>query len=163
MKKYLIIASLLSSVVVLAQQYGGMWIPTEINEVEMKKLGMKISAKDIWNTSQPSIKDAVVQFNKGCTGEIISPKGLLLTNHHCGFSQIQSHSTVQNDLITNGFWAKDRSGELPNPGVMADFVLDIKEVTSQVLENTQNLTGKDLQSKIDKNIDAVIKSFSIKP
>lgn len=163
MKKYLIIASLLSSVVVLAQQYGGMWIPTEINEVEMKKLGMKISAKDIWNTSQPSIKDAVVQFNKGCTGEIISPKGLLLTNHHCGFSQIQSHSTVQNDLITNGFWAKDRSGELPNPGVMADFVLDIKEVTSQVLENTQNLTGKDLQSKIDKNIDVVIKSFSIKP
>ena len=163
MKKYFIIASLLLSVMALAQQYGGMWIPTEINEAEMKKLGMKISAKDIWNTSQPSIKDAVVQFNKGCTGEIISPKGLLLTNHHCGFSQIQSHSTVQNDLITNGFWAKDMSGELPNPGVTADFVVDIKEVTTQVLEGISNLTGRDLQSKIDKNIDAIIKNFGIKP
>ena len=97
-----------------AQQYGGMWIPTELNEKEMKDLGMKISAKDIFNPQKPSIKDAVVQFNGGCTAEIISPKGLLLTNHHCGFGQIQAHSTVQNDLLSNGFWAKNTEGELPN-------------------------------------------------
>lgn len=107
MKKNILLAlALLPAVTAFAQQAGGMWIPTELNEKEMKELGMKISAKDIFNTQKPSIKDAVVQFNGGCTAEIISPKGLLLTNHHCGFGQIQAHSTVQNDLLSNGFWAK---------------------------------------------------------
>lgn len=117
---------------VAAQQYGGMWIPTEINEKEMKAMGMKISAQDIFHPTKPSIKDAIVHFNKGCTGEIISPQGLLLTNHHCGDEQIQSHSTPENDLLTNGFWAKDRAGELPNPNLTADFVVDIREVTPMI-------------------------------
>lgn len=108
MKKNIIIAGFfLSSFFPLAQQYGGMWIPTEVNEKEMKELGMKISAKDIWDTTKPSIKDAVVQFNGGCTAEIISPKGLLLTNHHCGYGQIQKHSSVKNDYLADGFWAKN--------------------------------------------------------
>ncbi len=81
----LIAALFLGTAFSYAQQYGGMWIPTEINEKEMKDLGMKISAKQIFDTQKPSIKDAVVQFNGGCTAEIISPKGLLLTNHHCGY------------------------------------------------------------------------------
>lgn len=161
MKKSLFILAFLPSVMAFSQQYGGMWIPTEINEAEMKKLGMKISAKQIFDPTKPSIKDAVLQFNKGCTGEIISPKGLLLTNHHCGFGQIQSHSTVQNDLITNGFWAKDMSGELPNPGVTADFIVDIKEVTNEILSGTENLTQKALQSKVDQNSANYIKSLSI--
>ena len=97
----------------------------------MKSLGMKIKAQDIWNTEKPSIKDAVVQFDGGCTAEIISPKGLLLTNHHCGYDNIQSHSTVENDLLTNGFWAKNMGEELPNPGVTVDFVTDIKEITQR--------------------------------
>lgn len=115
MKKILLIASLLPAVMAFSQQYGGMWMPTELNEAEMKKLGMKISAKDIFNPNKPSIKDAVAQFNGGCTSEVISPKGLLLTNHHCGYNNIQSHSSVGNDLLTNGFWAKNMSEELPNP------------------------------------------------
>ena len=107
MKKILLIISLLPAVMAFSQQYGGMWMPTELNEAEMKKLGIKISAKDIFNPNKPSIKDAVAQFNGGCTSEVISPKGLLLTNHHCGYNNIQSHSSVGNDLLTNGFWAKN--------------------------------------------------------
>ncbi len=159
MKRQILIAGFfLYSATAFSQQYGGMWIPTEVNEKEMKDLGMKISAKDIFNPSKPSIKDAVVQFDGGCTAEIISPKGLLLTNHHCGYDNIQSHSTVQNDLLTNGFWAKNMGEELPNPGVTVDFIVDIKEVTSQILTAT-NLTD----AQIKANIEAVSKSFSISP
>lgn len=155
----------------IAQQYGGMWIPTELNEKEMKDLGMKISAKDIFNTQKPSIKDAVVQFNGGCTAEIISPKGLLLTNHHCGYGQIQAHSTVQNDLLSNGFWAKNMGTELPNPGVTVDFIVDIKEVTNQIIEGTDALQDQDLAKKIANNIEIYknsqkiegYQSISVKP
>lgn len=160
LKRTLLLSSIvLSSVFTYAQQYGGMWIPTELNEKEMKKMGMKISAKDIFNTNKPSIKDAVVQFNGGCTAEIISPKGLLLTNHHCGYGQIQAHSTLENDYLTNGFWAKNMQEELPNPGVTVDFIVDIKDVTNQVLKNTNLLSGEALKKAIDNNIELVKKSI----
>ncbi|SFH86745.1 S46 family peptidase [Halpernia frigidisoli] len=160
MKKQIIIAAVfLNSAAAFAQQYGGMWIPTEVNEKEMKSLGMKITAKDIWSTDKPSIKDAVVQFNGGCTAEIISGQGLLLTNHHCGFGQIQEHSTVDNDLLSNGFWAKDMNGELSNPGVTVDFITDIKDVTMQVFANTQNLGEKEMAALIKTNIAATIAGF----
>jgi len=162
-KKILLSVFLVPAAMAFAQQYGGMWIPTELNEKEMKELGMKISAKDIFNTQKPSIKDAVVQFNGGCTAEIISPKGLLLTNHHCGYGQIQNHSTVQNDLLTNGFWAKNMTGELPNPGVTVDFIVDIKEVTPQILEGTERLTEPELTKKIAANIEAYKNSQKIEP
>ncbi|KFC22741.1 S46 family peptidase [Epilithonimonas lactis] len=157
-RKILLSALLLPAVMAFGQQYGGMWIPTELNEKEMKSLGMKISAKDIFNPDKASIKDAVVQFDGGCTAEVISPKGLLLTNHHCGYDNIQSHSTVENDLLTNGFWAKDMNGELPNPGVTVDFITDIKEVTAQILPGTENLTGAELTKKINENIEAYKKA-----
>ena len=157
-RKILLSALLLPAVMAFGQQYGGMWIPTELNEKEMKSLGMKISAKDIFNPDKASIKDAVVQFDGGCTAEIISPKGLLLTNHHCGYDNIQSHSTVENDLLTNGFWAKDMTGELPNPGVTVDFITDIKEVTNQILAGTENLTGDGLNKKINENIEVYKKA-----
>ena len=161
LKKTFIIATLFLAAAFFGQQYGGMWIPTEINEKEMKSLGMKIKAQDIWNTEKPSIKDAVVQFDGGCTAEIISPKGLLLTNHHCGYDNIQSHSTVENDLLTNGFWAKNMGEELPNPGVTVDFVTDIKEITQDILGNTSSLSGAELTKKINENIDAYKKSQKI--
>ncbi len=146
-----------------AQQYGGMWIPTEVNEKEMKSLGMKISAKQIFDPNKPSIKDAVVQFDGGCTAEIISPKGLLLTNHHCGYDNIQSHSTVENDLLSNGFWANNMQEELPNPGVTVDFIVDIKDVTAQILGNTNDLDEKQRAEAIKSNIETVSKSFKIEP
>lgn len=170
-KKILLSVFLLPATMAFAQQYGGMWIPTELNEKEMKDLGMKISAKEIFNPQKPSIKDAVVQFNRGCTAEIISPKGLLLTNHHCGYAQIQAHSTVENDLLSNGFWAKNMSTELPNPGVTVDFIVDIKDVTNQILEGTDHLTEPDLTKKINNNIEIYknsqkiesYQSISVKP
>lgn len=158
-KKHILIASMfLNSAFAFAQQYGGMWIPTEVNEKEMRDLGMKITAKQIFDSSKPSIKDAVVQFNGGCTAEVISPKGLLLTNHHCGYDNIQNHSTVQNDLLSNGFWAKNMGEELPNPGLKVDFIVDVKDVTAQVL-NGQNLTDEQIKT----NIEAVSKSFKSEP
>ncbi|MBB4807713.1 hypothetical protein HNP38_003029 [Chryseobacterium defluvii] len=162
-KKILLSVFLLPAAMAFAQQYGGMWIPTELNEKEMKDLGMKISAKDIFNPQKPSIKDAVVQFNGGCTAEIISPKGLLLTNHHCGYDNIQDHSTVENDLLTNGFWAKNMGQELPNPGVTVDFIVDIKEVTNQILEGTDNLTESELSKKIAGNVETYKNSQKTEP
>ncbi|MCQ4035240.1 S46 family peptidase [Kaistella montana] len=160
-RNLLLSAILFPAAMAFAQQYGGMWIPTELNEKEMKDLGMKISAKQIFDPSKPSIKDAVVQFDGGCTAEIISPQGLLLTNHHCGYDNIQNHSTVENDLLTNGFWAKDMNGELPNPGVTVDFIADIKEVTNEVLAGTQNLDAKAAQELINKNLETVKAGFKL--
>ena len=162
-KNILLAAVIFPAVMAFGQQYGGMWIPTELNEKEMKSMGMKISAKQIFDPSKPSIKDAVVQFDGGCTAEIISPKGLLLTNHHCGYDNIQYHSTVENDLLANGFWAKNMGEELPNPGVTVDFVLDIKEVTGQILGNTKGLDAKEAEQVIKNNIEVVSKSFKTEP
>ncbi|WP_409258624.1 S46 family peptidase [Riemerella anatipestifer] len=159
-KKPLILSAVvLPAVMAFAQQYGGMWMPTELNEKEMKELGMKISAKDIFNPEKPSIKDAVVQFNGGCTAEVISPKGLILTNHHCGYGQIQSHSSVEKDYLKDGFWAKNMGEELPNPGVTVDFIVDIKNVTNEVLKGNPNLS----EQNIKDNIDTLKKSFKLEP
>lgn len=82
----------------------------------MKAKGFRLTAEDIYSVNQASLKDAVVLFGRGCTGELVSPEGLLLTNHHCGYGQIQSHSSLQHDYLTDGFWAMSREEELPNPG-----------------------------------------------
>ncbi|SDE30247.1 S46 family peptidase [Riemerella columbipharyngis] len=158
-KIILLSAIVMPAVAAFAQQNGGMWIPTELNEQEMKELGMKISAKDIFNPNKPAINDAVVHFNGGCTGEVISPRGLLLTNHHCGYGQIQAHSTLEHDYLTEGFWAKTTSEELPNPGLYVDFITDIKDVTSQVLGANKNASD----AEIKRNIDRLKEEFKLKP
>ncbi|WMI65915.1 S46 family peptidase [Aestuariibaculum sp. YM273] len=136
-------------------QQGGMWIPSLLegmNETEMTSLGSKLTAKDIYDVNHSSLKDAIAHFNGGCTSEVISPKGLILTNHHCGFSQIQSHSSLENDYLKNGFWAMDYDEELPNEGLYVEFIIRIEDVTSLVLEGvTKNMTEKEKQSLIDKN------------
>ncbi len=153
---------LLIAVQMQAQQ-GGMWVPSLLQgekEAEMKKLGMKISASAIYDANKPGIKDAVPQFNNGCTSEVISPKGLLLTNHHCGFSQIQSHSSVENDYLTDGFWAKNLEDELPNPGVVVTFIVSIEDVTAQVLNGVATLSSEaEKQKKIQQNISDLSKSL----
>lgn len=149
-------------VTVASAQQGGMWIPSLLdgfNEKEMKSLGMKMSVKDIYDVNHSSLKDAVPQFDGGCTAEVISPKGLLLTNHHCGFDAIQSHSTVEHDYLTDGFWAYNMADELPNPGMDVMFVVRIEDVTAQVLEGTAGLADADKTKKIQENTTAVIQSF----
>ena len=147
----------------LQAQQGGMWIPSLLdgmNEAEMQHLGMKLSAKDIYDINNSSLKDAIVHFNGGCSSEIISPKGLLLTNHHCGYSQIQSHSTMEDNYIEDGFWAKTLAEELPNKGVVATFIIRIEDVTAQVLEGVDALTTEiEKQAKIQQNIAQTTASF----
>ncbi len=144
-------------------QQGGMWIPSLLkgmNETEMKNLGMKMSAKEIYDVNQSSMKDAVPHFNGGCTSEVISPKGLILTNHHCGFSQIQSHSTVDHDYLTDGFWAYKMEDELPNKNLTVAFIVKIEDVTTLVLEGTAALTSEsEKQNKIQENITALTNSL----
>lgn len=150
-------------VINIQAQQGGMWIPSLLkgmNEKEMKSLGMKMSVKDIYDVNQSSLKDAVPHFNGGCTSEVISPKGLILTNHHCGFSQIQNHSSVDHDYLTNGFWAYKMEDELPNEGLVVTFIVRIEDVTTKVLEGTANLTSEaEKQNKIQDNISVLSNSL----
>jgi len=147
----------------VSAQQGGMWIPSLLkgmNESEMKKLGMKISAEDIYSVNKSSLKDAVPQFDGGCTAEVISDKGLILTNHHCGFDNIQSHSTEENDYLTNGFWAYKMEEELPNKDLYVTFIIRIEDVTTKVLEGTETLaTEAEKQKKIQENISLLNKTL----
>ena len=140
---------------------GGMWIPSLLegmNEQEMTALGSKLSAQDIYDVNNSSLKDAIGHFNGGCTSEVISSKGLILTNHHCGFSQIQSHSSLENDYTKNGFWAMSLEEELPNKGLYVEFIVRIEDVTDQILNGvTDSMTEREKQSKIDGNSNAVQK------
>lgn len=132
----------------------GMWIPLlleKYNLAEMQEMGFKLSAQDIYDVNNASMKDAVAVFGRGCTSEMISPEGLLITNHHCGYRQIQSHSTVENDYLTNGFWAMSRDEELPNPGLTVRFLEYMKDVTEEVLEGTEGLSANEAAKKIKTN------------
>ncbi|MDP1745635.1 MAG: S46 family peptidase [Bacteroidota bacterium] len=128
----------------------GMWLPLllkQLNESDMQKNGLKLSAEDIYSINKSSLKDAIVHFGGGCTAEIISDKGLMLTNHHCGYGQIQAHSTVQNDLLTNGFWAMDQSQELKNPGLTATFIIRMEDVTAKVFANVSDTLSDGAREK----------------
>ena len=123
----------------------GMWLPMLISQriEHMHDKGFTLDAEDIYSINQASLKDAVVLFGGGCTGEVVSPEGLLFTNHHCGYSQIQKHSSVEHDYLKDGFWALDRSDELPNPGLSVMFLEYMQDVTSELSSAT------DKQAAID--------------
>ena len=146
---------LLFNIGTLAHAEEGMWLPQllkQLNEEDMKSLGMEISADEIYNINHSSIKDAIVSFNGGCTGEIISNQGLLLTNHHCGYGQIQSHSSVENDYLTDGFWAMSKEKELPNEDLYVTFIVKIEDITDKITKGLLKLEGKTLQDSIQNRI-----------
>lgn len=149
-KKIFILVFSYIYITINAQNNGGMWIPTELPEKSMKKAGMKVKSFQLFNTEKPSIEDAIVEFDGGCTAEIISQKGLLLTNHHCGFEQIQAHSSVENDYIKNGFWSKNEQEELPNPGLEVTFVTNIKNITNEMLQGISDNTNSNERNEILK-------------
>ncbi|OUV56746.1 MAG: hypothetical protein CBC73_02165 [Flavobacteriales bacterium TMED113] len=127
----------------------GMWLPIfieRLQNVDLEKMGLKLSPEEIYSVNNSSLKDAIVSFNGYCTGEVISKNGLLLTNHHCGFDAIQNHSTVENDLLENGFWAQNMSEELSNPGFYVDFLVKIEDVTSSIIDETV-IGASDLNSR----------------
>ncbi len=132
--KTIVLFFLLSATKVFAVE--GMWIPMllkSLNEDEMKNMGLRLTADDIYNVNTSSLKDAVFLFGRGCTSELISDKGMLITNHHCGFGQIQSHSSLENDYLKYGFWAKELKEELPNKGLTATRIVRMENVTTQVM------------------------------
>ncbi len=128
----------------------GMWMPSLIGTriSDMRAKGFKLTARDIYDVNQASLKDAVVLFGGGCTGEVISPEGLMLTNHHCGYYFIGAHSTVRHDYLTDGFWAMNRSEELPNPGLDVKFLVRMEDVTDAVLEGVGDDTSEALRDSL---------------
>ncbi len=156
MKKYIILfilSNIFLSLSIKADE--GMWIPLflkKYNEKDMQNKGLKITAEDIYSINNSSLKDAIVLFGGGCTGEIISKNGLLLTNHHCGYSRIQAHSSVEKDYLTDGFWAKNSKEELSNPGLTVTFLNKIEDVTTLVLDGVSDkMTEKERNSIIEIN------------
>ena len=136
----------------------GMWIPMLLqrNEAAMQKAGMHISAKDIYDINHASLKDAILLFGGGCTGEFVSEEGLVLTNHHCGYSYIVKHSSVEHDYLTNGFWAMSRDQEIPCPGLSVTRLVRMEDVTAQVLEGiTEETSEPDREKIVEKNISTI--------
>lgn len=130
----------------------GMWIPMLVknaNYQAMVEKGLKLTPEQLYDINSASLKDAIVQFGNGCTGEVVSDQGLLFTNHHCGYGQIQAHSSVENDYLRDGFWAMTMEEELPNPGLTVKFLVRMEDVTNQVMSQiTPDMTRKEKFDKI---------------
>ncbi len=161
---YSLIILLLPLTLMAQKGEGGMWLPNEIKKVEadMKQMGMKISAEDIWHTSKPAVKDAVVQLGNGCTAEFVSEKGLLFTNHHCGYAAIASVSSVEHNYLKDGFWAKSFDEEIP-VNLSVHLINNITDVTDIILKNVpEDASARERQSLIDKNIHKFLSKFAKK-
>ncbi|MCK5694526.1 MAG: S46 family peptidase, partial [Bacteroidales bacterium] len=139
----------------------GMWIPMlleKYNIEAMQEAGLRLSAEDIYSINQDCLKDALVIFGRGCTGEMISADGLLLTNHHCGYGAIQRHSSVESDYLTDGFWAMSRDEELPNEGLTVTYLRYMKDVTVEMEEGLiGELDPEEAQKQMERNMGKLIK------
>ena len=155
-RKLLVLMMLLPMVFAgLVKADEGMWIPILIEKYNiqlMQEKGFKLTAEDIYSVNRASMKDAILIFGGGCTGEVISGEGLLITNHHCGYGQIQSHSSLENDYLTNGFWAMSKGEELPNPRLSVTFLKWMSDVTDEVLKGvTENMTDQERERIVSEN------------
>ena len=142
----------------------GMWLPSLVSQriADMQEKGFRLSAEDIYSVNQASLKDAVVLFGRGCTGELISPEGLLVTNHHCGYGQIQKHSSVEHDYLKDGFWAMSRAEELPNKGLTVSFLERMEDVTDAVLKGYEPSMPEEQRVEIVKNNSKAIIDEAVK-
>lgn len=164
MKKITLCISLLLSILMVRADEG-MWLLTLLNKNidQMQTMGMTLSAKDIYNVNNSSIKDGVVIFGRGCTGEIISKDGLLLTNHHCGYGNIQALSSEENNILRNGFWAKTRVDELPCEGLTVKFLIRMEDVSTFILDGlTNEMTEKERGDSIDQRSKILVSDNSEK-
>ncbi len=164
MKKFLILAALsLTAAFQPLRADEGMWLPVLITQRidDMQAHGFRLTAEDVYSVNQASLKDAVVLFGSGCTGEVVSRNGLLFTNHHCGYSQIQQHSSVEHDYLKDGFWALSRDEELPNPGLTVSFLERMEEVTGVVLKGYDPaMSEAQRDSLVKANGDAIVKQVA---
>ena len=153
----LLLAALLAMPSLFADE--GMWLPSLIAQriPDMQSKGFRLTAEDIYSVNQASLKDAVVLFGSGCTGELVSDEGLLFTNHHCGFSYIQRHSSLEHDYLKDGFWAMNRKEELPNKGLTVSFLERMDDVTSAVLSGWEpSMTEKQRDSLVRVNSSGLV-------
>jgi len=138
----------------------GMWLPMflkQLNYSDMKKLGLKLSAEDLYSINHSSLKDAIVQMGNFCTGEIVSPNGLMFTNHHCGYDAIATSSTVEHDYLANGFWADSYEQEIPIEGLYVSFLVEMRDVTNEVLgDKVKALNKSNYAQEIQDRIDALV-------
>lgn len=159
MKKILVSFILISSFIAKADE--GMWLPQLLNAMnikDMKKNGLKLTAEQIYSINKSSLKDAIVQFGGGCTGEVVSSQGLLITNHHCGYSSIAFHSSVEKDYLTKGYWAMNKNEELYTPNLTVTFINRIEDVTEKVMKGIMpNTTDAKADSIIKVNIKQIEK------
>ncbi|MCQ2283555.1 MAG: S46 family peptidase [Bacteroidales bacterium] len=159
MRKSILFTLLFAAILSFARADGGMWLPLFLNynEAEMQSLGFRLTAEDVYSVNHNSMKDAVMLFGGGCTGELISSQGLVLTNHHCGYSYVQSHSTMEQNHLQNGFWAKSKAEEIPMEGLTVTFLVYMQDVTQEVLAGvTAKTTEKERQNIVDQNSKMVI-------
>jgi len=147
--KKISLAIAMAFVSILSVADEGMWLPILLknNYAEMKRLGLKLTPEQLYDVNNSSLKDAICWFNGGCTSEIISDKGLVLTNHHCGYDAIAEHSTTADNILDNGFWAKTMGDEKANPGMWVSILVRMEDVSDKVNKAIAGLTGKDLEAK----------------
>jgi hypothetical protein len=161
MKRNLILVFIALLTIARVSASEGMWLPNlleQLNERDMKSMGMRISADDIYSVNHSSLKDAILLFGGGCTGEIVSDQGLVLTNHHCGYGSIQKHSTLQQDYLTDGFWANSLAEELPNPGLTVTLLISMADVSSEALDGVNATMRESVRdSVIKRNIQSIEK------
>jgi len=162
MKKFILSITIILSVLIVKADEG-MWLLSLLNKnyEKMQEMGLTLSVEDIYSINNASMKDAVVIFGRGCTGEIISNKGLLLTNHHCGYGEIQALSTPENNILANGFWAKTLADELPCKDLTVTFFIRMEDVTDFVLaELTDDMTEQQRRDSINKRSKELEKEYS---
>lgn len=159
MKKILFTVFFLSSILIKSIADEGMWLPLLLGQQvynDMVKRGLKLSKEQLYSINKPSVKDAIIIFGSGCTGEIVSSQGLIFTNHHCGYDAIVNASTVEHNYLRDGFYAKNPGEEIPS-GLSVQFLLRIEDVTAMVMDSLKNLTGTERvqrQARVLNNLNA---------
>ena len=155
MKRSILLILLLLSLFLRSKADEGMWLPLfleRLNYVDMQKEGLHLTADEIYSINHNSLKDAIIMFGGGCTGEVVSAQGLVFTNHHCGYGSIQSHSSVNHDYLTDGFWAMRQEEELPNENLTARFLVSIQDVTATILADVnEKMNESERAAKIREN------------
>ena len=165
MKKFLLTLFFISSLLIKTIADEGMWLPLLLGQQvynDMVKRGLKLTKEQLYSINKPSIKDAIIIFGSGCTGEIVSSQGLIFTNHHCGYNAIASASTVDHNYLRDGFYAKNSGEEIPS-GLTVQFLLRIEDITAQVMDSLKNLTGADRiqrQARVLANLNAKFSDLS---
>ncbi len=163
MKKLFLSALCALALGVTASADEGMWLLPYLqktNYADMKAAGLKLKATDIYNPDGQSLKDAIIIFGSGCTGEIVSPDGLIFTNHHCGYGSIQQLSTTEHDYLADGFWAMNRAEEIPVPGLSVHFIRKIEEVTDRMTEGLEGLPFEEYTEKVNKRREELSEAFA---